>query len=614
MMRRSEIRLLRYLRPHWRGGAGVLATILVMSAVEVARPWPLKVVVDNVLSGKPLPGFLRPVVDPLPGPLAADTLLLWAGVATVLIFLAGTVVSMFNTVLATRLGQRTTFDVGADLFAHIQRLSLVFHNQRPVGDTIARVTGDSYCVSTLVTGAIVPLVQSFVTLVAMFAVMLALEPRLTLLALAVVPLQVISIRVFGQSMKARTRRRRDLEGEMMTTVQQTLTAVPAVQAYTREDHGDARYRDYADKTVAAYVRATMAGNWFRLFAGLSTAVGTAGILYLGGRLAIDGDVSVGTILVFLAYLASLYTPLNSIAYTAEIWQTAAAQADRVMEILDSPAEVRDRPGAYDLRIRCGRVSFEDVVFGYEPNRPVLSGVSLVAEPGETVAIVGPTGAGKTTLMNLLVRFFDPWSGGVTIDGHDIAQVRLRSLREQVALVLQEAFIFPISIAENIAYGRPHATQEEIAAAARAANAEQFIERLPAGYDTVVGERGATLSAGEKQRLSIARAFLKDAPVLILDEPTSALDARTESLLLDALSRLTEHRTTFVVAHRLSTIRDADRIVVIDRGRVIEEGVHSTLLEQDGVYAALYRTQMDLARHGEGEPGPAPEPLVRGGSS
>jgi ATP-binding cassette, subfamily B, bacterial len=431
--------------------------------------------------------------------------------------------------------------------------------------------------------------------------MLALEPRLTLLALAVVPLQILSIRVFGKSMKARTRRRRDLEGELMTVVQQTLTAVPAVQAYTREDHGDTRYRDYADETVAAYVRATMAGNWFRLFAGLSTAVGTAAILYLGGRLAISGDVSVGTILVFLAYLVSLYTPLNSIAYTAEVWQTAAAQADRVMEILDAPAEVRDRAGAYDLRIRRGHVRFEDVVFGYERNRPVLRGVAIEAHPGETIAVVGPTGAGKTTLMNLLVRFFDPWSGWVTIDGHDIARVRLRSLREQVALVLQEPFIFPISAAENIAYGRPHATAREIAAAARAANAEQFIERLPSGYDTVVGERGATLSAGEKQRLSIARAFLKDAPILILDEPTSALDARTESLLLDALARLTEQRTTFVVAHRLSTIRDADRIMVIDRGRVIEQGAHSELLNEDGVYAALYRTQMDLA-------------LVPGGSS
>jgi ABC-type multidrug transport system fused ATPase/permease subunit len=595
-LHRSEIRLLRYLRPHWRGAVGVLVTVGIMSAIEVARPWPLKVVVDQVLSDKPLPGFLRSAVDPLSGRLTPQALLVWAAAGTVLIFLAGTLTSMVSTVVTTRLAQRTTFDVGADLFAHLQRQSLVFHNRRPVGDSIARVTGDSYSVATIVTGAIVPVLQSLITLLAMFAVMWALEPRLTLLALAVVPLQVASIRVFGGQMKARTRRRRDLEGELMTVVQQTLTAVPAVQAFTREEREDARYRNYANETVKAYVQATMAGNWFKLFAGLSTAFGTAGILYLGGRLAIEGKVSVGTILVFLAYLAALYVPLNSITYTAQTWQTAAAQADRVMEMLDAPADVRDRPGARNLQIRHGEVRFEDVTFGYEAGRPVVKNVSIEASPGETVAIVGPTGAGKTTLMNLLIRFFDPWSGRVTIDGHDIAKQRLRSLRDQIALVLQEPFIFPIAVAENIGFGRADASAARIAAAARAANAHQFIERLPQSYDTQVGERGATLSAGEKQRLSIARAFLKDAPILILDEPTSALDARTESLLLEALERLTEQRTTFVVAHRLSTIRNADRIVVLDDARVLEQGSHDELLGLDGVYAGLYRTQMDLARH------------------
>jgi ATP-binding cassette subfamily B protein/subfamily B ATP-binding cassette protein MsbA len=302
------------------------------------------------------------------------------------------------------------------------------------------------------------------------------------------------------------------------------------------------------------------------------------------------------VLVFLSYLASLYAPLNSITYTAEIWQTAAAEADRIVEILDLVPDVRERPDARNIRIRDGQVRFEDVTFGYEPGNPVLKGISTDVSPNDTVAIVGPTGAGKTTLVNMLLRFFDPWSGRVTVDGVDLRDMRLRSLREQVAIVLQEPFILPLSIAENIAYGRPDATREEIAAAAHAANADDFIRCLPHGYETEVGERGATLSGGEKQRLAIARAFLKDAPLLVLDEPTSALDARTETGLLETLERLTVGRTTFVIAHRLSTIRNADRILVMDGGQVVEDGTHTGLLERQGLYATLYLHQIDAARH------------------
>jgi ATP-binding cassette subfamily B protein/subfamily B ATP-binding cassette protein MsbA len=594
--RRSELRLLRYLKPHWRMGLSTLATIGLVAVVEIARPWPLKIVVDNVLGEKPLPGYLEGPLGPLPGSLDPNGLLVWAAVATIIIFLASTFASIANSVIATKLGQRMTFDLAGDVFTHLRRLSLIFHSRRPVGDTISRVTVDSYCVSTLVTGAIVPVLQALVTLVAMFAVMWALEPRLTLLALAVVPLQVAAIRIFGGPMKVRTRERRDLEGEMTSLVHQTLTAMPAVQAFTREQHEGVRYRDYADRTVTAYVRATLAGSWFKLFAGLATALGTAAILYLGARLAMEGAVSVGTVLVFLSYLASLYAPLNSITYTAQTWQTAAAEADRIVEILDLVPDVRERSNARNVRIRDGRVRFENVSFGYEPGNTVLDGVSMEAAPNETVAIVGPTGAGKTTLVSMLVRFFDPWSGRVTVDGVDLRDMRLRSLREQVAIVLQEPFILPMSVAENIAYGRPEATMEEIAAAASAASADDFIRCLPDGYDTEIGERGATLSGGEKQRLAIARAFLKDAPLLVLDEPTSALDARTETGLLETLDRLTVGRTTFVIAHRLSTIRNADRIVVMDRGKIVEVGAHAELLERDGLYATLYLHQMDAAHH------------------
>src|SRR5262249_9265622 len=401
---------------------------------------------------------------------------------------------------------------------------------------IARVTGDPYCVHTLLNAVAIPGLQSLLTLGSMFAIMWSLEPTMTLLSLAVVPFLVLAIWTFGSPMRDRGRTRRDLEGRLMSGVQEVLGAIPVVEAYPREEREHARFRSFADETVAAYARATAAEMWFKLAVGLVTAAGTAAIMWVGALHALQGAVTAGTILVFLAYLSSLYGPLNALSHTASTCQYAAANADRALEILDIPPDVRDAPAARDVALR-GHVRYEDVTFGYEPGRPVLGGVSLEARLGEVVAIVGPTGAGKTTLVNLLVRFFDPWAGRVTIDGHDIRSVRVRSLRQQIAVVLQDPFVFPLTVAGNIAYSRPESTGAGIAAAAPAARADEFIGRLPDGYDTVVGERGATLSGGERQRLSIARAFLKDAPILIFDEPTSALDARTEALLLEALGRL-----------------------------------------------------------------------------
>jgi ATP-binding cassette subfamily B protein/subfamily B ATP-binding cassette protein MsbA len=585
----GQFRLLRYLRPQWRDLTLVLALTGLTVGIDLLRPWPMKLLVDQVLGGQPVPDPVARALSRLPGPGGVEGLLLWVCLATVLIFFAGSLLTMGVTAASVRLGQRMVYHLGADLFIHLQRLSLLFHSRRPVGDTIARVTGDAYGLQTLVNSALLPVLQSAVMLAAMFWIMWRLEPTMTLLALGVAPFLLAAIKVFGKPMGDRSRARRDLEGRMMAIVQQTLTAVPAVQAFTREELEHARFRRYADQTIAAYRRSTAADMWFKLVVGLVTAVGTAGTMWLGARYALEGRLSVGTILVFVSYLASLYVPLNAIAYTASTLRYSAANADRVLEILDMPPDVRDAPDARPRTLR-GHVRYEQVTFGYEPGRPVLEAVSLDVEPGQVVAIVGPTGAGKSTLFNLLVRFFDPWTGRVTVDGHDVRAIQLRSLRQQVAVVLQEPFIFPLSIADNIAYGRPDATREEIVAAAVAANADRFIERLPEGYDTVVGERGATLSGGEKQRLSIARALVKNAPILVLDEPTSALDARTESLLLDALDRLMKGRTTLIIAHRLSTIRRADRIVVVDDGGIVEEGRHAELLARGGLYATLYRQQ------------------------
>jgi ATP-binding cassette subfamily B protein/subfamily B ATP-binding cassette protein MsbA len=588
---RRQARLLRYAKPLWRGLLVLVGTMLANIGLDLLRPWPIKLVVDNVLGHSGLPSVLAW----LPGVDGPRGLLVWVVVATLLIFLLGTVTNMAYTYYSLRLGQRMTFSLAADLFAHLQRLSLLFHTRRPTGDLISRVTGDTWCVNTLVTDAAVPAFQSLITLVSMFVVMWLLQPTLTLLALGISPLFIVVIKILGKPIKDRSRDQRDLEGQMMSVVEQTLSAVPAVQAHTREEYETKRFEHYADRTVTAYIRATVAGIWFELFAGLVTTIGTAAVIYVGARMALDGKLTAGTIIVFLSYLSSLYEPLNSITHTAQTVQGAAAEADRVSEIFEIEPAIKDKPHAPEAKVR-GRIQYEHVTFGYDSGRPVLHDVSLQADPGDVVAIVGPTGAGKTTLMNLLVRFYDPWEGRITIDGVDLRDVQHRSLRRQVALVLQDPFIFPLSIADNIAYGRPDAQRDAIVAAAKAANAHEFVMRLPDGYDTVVGERGATLSGGEKQRLSIARAFLKDAPVLVLDEPTSALDARTESALLEALERLMEGRISFVIAHRLSTIRRATKILVIDEGRITESGTHAELLGADGLYANLYRRQMDIADH------------------
>src|SRR5947209_268859 len=478
-------RFLPYALARRRGLAVVLATMALSVGLEVLRPWPMKLLVDQVLGGQPVPFGVQAWLDVLPGGVGVNGLLLWVCISTVAIFLAGAVMNIASTVSAVTFSQQTSYDLGADVFRHLQRLSLVFHSRRPLGDTVGRVTGDTNCVTLFITGAVLPLLQAVLTLAAMFVVMWRLDPTLTLLSLAVTPFLAVFLRLFGRPMKKRSRHRRDLEGHLMSVVEQTLSAMPVVQAFTREEHATDRFRAQADATVAAYRRSTVTDMVFKLLTGLVTAVGTAAIMWLGARYALDGRVTVGTVLVFLAYLTALYTPLSSMVFTATTWHAAAANADRVLEILDLEPDVRDRPDARDRPLK-GHVRYEGVDFGYSSTVPVLKGVSLEARPGEVVAIVGPTGAGKTTLVNLLLRFFDPWAGRVTIDGHDLRDLKVRSVRQQVALVLQDPFLFPLTVADNLSFGRPDASREQVVAAAVAASADDFIRRLPDGYDTVIG--------------------------------------------------------------------------------------------------------------------------------
>jgi ATP-binding cassette subfamily B protein/subfamily B ATP-binding cassette protein MsbA len=459
-----------------------------------------------------------------------------------------------------------------------------------VGNALRRITTDSECMSTIVQDTLLPVSMSLVSLVAMFVVMVELDPTLTLLALLVLPAMAVTIKLYSRPMLERSYEQHTAEGKMYDTVEQTLTALPVIQAFAAEERADARFQSDTDRILRATIATTWAQFRFKILIGAATSLGTTLVLYVGTEQALSGALTVGTMVVFISYLASLYGPLEDVMQGSGSIQGAAGSARRILEILDAPSEVEDSSKAIALSAVRGHLRFENVTFGYEPGQPVLRGVSLEARPGRIVAIVGATGAGKTTLVSLIPRFFDPDDGRVTMDGQDLRELKLKTVRGAVSLVLQDSFLFPFSIAENIAYGRPNASRAEVEDAARAANAHAFISRLPDGYDTVVGERGATLSGGERQRVAIARALLRDAPVLILDEPTSALDAETESLLLEALDRLMLGRTTLIIAHRLSTIRAADEIIVLDHGKIIERGNHEALLRHGGAYARLHAIQ------------------------
>lgn len=579
-----------YSLRHWPQMFAVLTVMILKSGLDVLKPWPMVFLVDYVLQTKIMPSWVSRVVEWLPGDHSQTALIGWSVSATVVIFLLSWALGLATNYANISFGQRLVYTLASDLFAKLQQLSLAFHNSKSVGDNIRRVTSDCSCISVIVKDAILPLLSAVVSLGIMFSILWRLDFQLTLLALAVVPYMVLVFRFYAKPMLERSYAQQEVEAQIYDIVEQTFSALPVVQAFTRERLNDERFHKVNVDTLAATLAATNVQLQFKILMGLATAVGTAAILWLGAKHALAGELSIGAILLFLSYLGSLYAPLESIMYTSFTIQGAAGSARRVLEVMETEPDVQNKPNALVLPAARGHIRFENVTFAYQRDQPVLHEISFEVLPGQTVALVGATGAGKSTLVSLVPRFYDPQSGRVVIDGHDLRDVQFKTVRDQIALVLQEPFLFPLSIEENIAYARPNASLAEIETAARDANAHEFIEKLPQGYQTIVGERGASLSVGQRQRLSIARALLKNAPILILDEPTSALDAHTESLLMQALERLKKNRTTFIIAHRLSTIKNANQIIVLKDGRIVESGSHETLLIQNGIYAGFFRAR------------------------
>jgi len=575
-------RLLPYLRPYRLRFAAALVQVFVIVALALLKPWPLQLVIDHVLSGKP-------VAQAWLSGLSQGNLLVFACIALVLIQAGAGLLELLHNYTAIALGQSMVNDMRGALYAHLQLLSLAFHARQRVGDLMYRITADSFAVQTMIMNGLLPIVSAAALLAGMVAVLLPIDGRLTLVAFTVAPLLFGVIAVFNRRITEIATEVRERESHVYTLVQWAMSSVKLVQAFTREEDEYRRFMGASRESLGATLRLYSWQTFYSAAVNTLIAVGTALVVYVGARSVLHGTLSLGELVVFISYLAQLYSPVNQITQSWGLIAGARVGATRCFEILDTAPDLVDGTRDFPPAGARGAVAWRGVSFRYRPEMPVLLEIELDVPAGTKVAIVGATGAGKSTLLSLLPRFFDPDSGQVLIDGVDVREYRLKSLRRQIAMVLQPPLVFPISVRDNIAYGRPDADDADIERAARLARIHDLIASLPQGYDTVLGDT-ATLSEGEKQRLTIARAILRDAPILVLDEPTSSLDVATEALVMEGIDRLTRSCTSFIIAHRLSTVRAADRIVVLKDGRIAEQGSFADLMRQGGVFAGLYNTQ------------------------
>ena len=586
------ITILQLLQPHYRLlGLGLLA-IGGESIADLLQPWPLKIVLDNVIAHKSSHGWLFAFIRRTAG-TAPHQILLFACVSVGLIALLDAVCTYSEKYITTSVGQWVTHDLRRTLYAHVQKLSLAYHEHTPTGDLISRVTSDIDSVQTFIVSGLLSILVDIMTLAGMIGVMFYINWRFTLVALAVVPFLFAIVYAYTRRVKKASREVRRHESRLLSVVQEVLGSIRVVKAFSREGYEVQRLEGESLETVEAALKARALKARLVPMVTLVTSAGVCAILYFGGISALQGGLTAGSIVLFLSYIGKMYKPMQDMSKIMDTYTRAAVGYERIQEIIGTDDRMRDAPGAKKAPPFKGRIDFEHVDFAYSPGQQVLFDINLHIEPGSCVALVGPTGSGKTTIANMVARFYDPSAGSVKIDGIDVRTLTQKSIRDQLSFVLQDTVLFSGSIWDNIAYGKPEATYGEIARAAEAANAMEFIEKLPGKFNAEAGQRGVALSGGQRQRIAIARAVIRRSPILILDEASSGLDSASEQLVFEALDRLMVGRTSVVIAHRLSTIRNAACIYVVKEGRIVESGIHAELLQKEnGVYRELHTIQFN----------------------
>jgi len=564
-------RLLQQARPYWVHVVGIFLLGLLATPLGLLAPLPLKIAIDSAIGTHPLPRFLNRILPASaarsPATVVAIAVVLLLGIAAL-----ENLFALANSFLRTWTAEKLLLDFRARLFSHLQRLSLGYHDVKGSTDSVYRIQYDTASMQYLTIDGLGPFVTSVVTLLAMFYVTFRIDPQLALVAMVISPVLFMLSMAYRPRFRKRSKEVKQLESSAMGVLQEVLSAVRVVKAFGREKHEEDRYVHKSRAGMWARIRLDLLGGSYSLLVGLTTALGTACVLWIGVYHVRAGTLTLGSLLLVVSYLGQLYAPLRTIGRKATSLQTHWVGLERAFSVLDQLPDVPERPNARPLARASGCVAFQHVFFSYEEDHPVLQDICFEVPCGARVGIFGQTGAGKTTLLTLLTRFYDPTSGQILLDGVDLRDYRLADLRNQFAIVLQEPVLFSTSITENIAYARPEAMEEEVIQAAKMADAHYFIMALPNGYQTVVGERGARLSGGERQRISLARAFLKDAPILLLDEPTSSVDMKTEAAILKATERLMRGRTTFMIAHRLSTLETCDVMLELEHGRLVQSGV------------------------------------------
>jgi len=582
--------LAQFLRPHRSALFFGFLAVVGESIANLLEPWPLKIVLDSVLKTKHNGGWLNHLLISVAG---SDpySVLAAASILVLIIAIFDGACTYAEKYYTTNVGQWIMHDLRKTLYSHIQRMSLAFHDHSQTGDLISRVTSDIDSVQSFITSNLLDTLINSVTLAGMIGVMLYVNWRFTLIAISVAPVMFFIVYRYTRLIKKASREVRKKQSEIVSTIQEVLTSIRIVKAFAREDYEQKRLEEQSLENVEIALRARGLKAKLTPVVQILTAAGTAMVLWFGGRLALQGALDPGSLVLFIWYLGKMYKPMQDLSKVPDAYSKASVGYERIQEVLQAHRDVQDMPKARPAPRIKGRIEFENVTFAYD-DEPTLSNVSLTIEPGQLAALVGPTGAGKSTIINLIPRFYDPSEGVVKIDGEDIRQFRQKSLREQISFVLQDTVLFHAPIWKNIAYGKPDAQRDEILRAAELANVTEFVDKCPEGFDTMVGERGVTLSQGQRQRIAIARAIIRNTPILIMDEPTSGLDSVSEKLVCDALDRLMEGRTCIIVAHRLTTIRRADVIFVVKDGAIVESGNHDELINKNGLYSELHRVQFE----------------------